>query len=52
MTETRQSNPRSPRVSKDPPDLLITQEHSRDEVQQGSDDQTAGSIIRSVVTFD
>ena len=52
MTEPPQSNPHAPRVSKGVPNLLITQGYSLDEVQQGSDDQTAGSIIHSVVTFD
>lgn len=33
-------------------DEIITQEYSLDQVQQGYDDQAAGTIIRGVVTFD
>ena len=33
-------------------DELITQEYSLDQVQQGYDDQAAGTIIRGVVAFD
>jgi S-(hydroxymethyl)glutathione dehydrogenase/alcohol dehydrogenase len=33
-------------------DELITQEYSLDQVQQGYDDQSAGTIIRGVVKFD
>ena len=33
-------------------DELITQEYSLDQVQQGYDDQAAGTIIRGVVKFD
>ena len=33
-------------------DELITQEYTLDQVQQGYDDQAAGTIIRGVVTFD
>ena len=33
-------------------DELITQEYTLDQVQQGYDDQAAGTIIRGVVKFD
>ena len=33
-------------------DEIITQEYSLDQVQQGYDDQAAGTIIRGVVAFD
>jgi S-(hydroxymethyl)glutathione dehydrogenase/alcohol dehydrogenase len=33
-------------------DELITQEYGLDQVQQGYDDQAAGTIIRGVVKFD
>jgi S-(hydroxymethyl)glutathione dehydrogenase / alcohol dehydrogenase len=33
-------------------DELITQEYTLDQVQQGYDDQAAGTIIRGVVAFD
>jgi NDMA-dependent alcohol dehydrogenase len=33
-------------------DEIITQEYSLDQVQQGYDDQAAGTIIRGVITFD
>ena len=33
-------------------DELITQEYTLDQVQQGYDDQAAGTIVRGVVTFD
>ena len=32
-------------------DELITQEYTLDQVQQGYEDQAAGTIIRGVVTF-
>ena len=31
---------------------MITQEYTLDQVQQGYDDQAAGTIIRGVVAFD
>jgi S-(hydroxymethyl)glutathione dehydrogenase/alcohol dehydrogenase len=33
-------------------DEIITQEYTLDQVQQGYDDQAAGTIIRGVVKFD
>ena len=33
-------------------DELITQEYTLDQVQQGYEDQAAGTIIRGVVKFD
>jgi S-(hydroxymethyl)glutathione dehydrogenase/alcohol dehydrogenase len=33
-------------------DELITQEYTLDQVQQGYEDQAAGTIVRGVVTFD
>ena len=33
-------------------DELITQEYTLDQVQQGYDDQAAGTIIRGVVKYD
>ena len=33
-------------------DEIITQEYSLDQIQQGYDDQAAGTIIRGVVKFD
>ena len=33
-------------------DEIVTQEYTLDQVQQGYDDQAAGSIIRGVVKFD
>ncbi len=33
-------------------DELITQEYTLDQVQQGYDDQAAGTIVRGVVAFD
>jgi S-(hydroxymethyl)glutathione dehydrogenase/alcohol dehydrogenase len=33
-------------------DEIITQEYSLDQVQQGYDDQAAGTIIRGVIKFD
>ncbi len=33
-------------------DELITQEYTLDQVQQGYDDQAAGTIVRGVVKFD
>jgi S-(hydroxymethyl)glutathione dehydrogenase/alcohol dehydrogenase len=33
-------------------DEIITQEYSLDQVQQGYDDQAAGTIIRGIVKFE
>ena len=33
-------------------DELISQEYSLDQVQQGYEDQAAGTIIRGVIAFD